>query len=120
MHILAQIGLVLGICWISQCIEQVLPFTLPASVIGMLVLLALLGLRVVRMEHLREKADFLLGNLPFFFVPATVGIMNHGALLRTTLLPLLAVCAVSTVLTFGVTVWTVRWTRRLLERRGRK
>ena len=42
LKLLTQIGIIFGICWISTCIEQVLPFTLPASIIGMLLLLALL------------------------------------------------------------------------------
>ena len=42
MKLLTQIGIIFGICWISTCIERVLPFTLPASIIGMLLLLALL------------------------------------------------------------------------------
>ena len=42
LKLLTQIGIIFGICWISTCIEQVLPFTLPASIIGMLLLLVLL------------------------------------------------------------------------------
>ena len=116
MKLLTQIGIIFGICWISACIEQVLPFTLPASIIGMLLLLALLLAGVVRTEHIREKSDYLLGNLPFFFIPASVSILNYVDVLRDNLLPLLVVCTVSLVATFAVTVWAVRLTSRLLER----
>ena len=68
LKLLTQIGIIFGICWISTCIERVLPFTLPASIIGMLLLLALLLARVIKTEHIREKSDYLLGNLPFFFI----------------------------------------------------
>jgi len=64
LKLLTQIGIIFGICWISTCIERVLPFTLPASIIGMLLLLALLLARVIKTEHIREKSDYLLGNLP--------------------------------------------------------
>lgn len=46
--------------WISQCIESILPVPFPASVISLLLLLIL---RVVKVEHIREKADFLLSSL---------------------------------------------------------
>ena len=36
MKILTQIGIVFGVYWISQCIEAVLPFSFPASVISLL------------------------------------------------------------------------------------
>ena len=120
MKLLTQIGIIFGICWISTCIERVLPFTLPASIIGMLLLLALLLARVVRTEHIREKSDYLLGNLPFFFIPASVSILNYVDVLRDNLLPLLVICTVSLAATFAVTAWTVRLTSRLLERGKRR
>ena len=116
MKLLTQIGIIFGICWISACIEQVLPFTLPASIIGMLLLLALLLARVVRTEHIREKSDYLLGNLTFFFLPASVSIINYVGVLRENLIPLLVICTVSLAATFAATAGAVRLTSRLLER----
>ena len=116
MKLLTQIGIIFGICWISTCIERVLPFTLPASIIGMLLLLALLLARVIKTEHIREKSDYLLGNLPFFFIPASVSIINYADVLRENLLALVVVCAVSLIATFAATVGAVRLTCRLLER----
>lgn len=121
MKILLQIGIVFGIYWISQCIELILPFPFPASVISLILLLILLMLRVVKVDHIREKADFLLGNLGFFFVPAAVGIMNYADLVWKNAAAFFTICVVSMILTFGATAGTVVLTRRLLEkRRGEK
>ena len=120
LKLLTQIGIIFGICWISTCIERVLPFTLPASIIGMLLLLALLLARVIKTEHIREKSDYLLGNLPFFFIPAGVSILNYVDVLRENLAALIVICTVSLAATFAVTVWTVRLTSRLLERGRRR
>ena len=113
LKLLTQIGIIFGICWISTCIERVLPFTLPASIIGMLLLTACL-------QHIREKSDYLLGNLPFFFIPASVSIINYADVLRENLLALVVVCAVSLIATFAATVGAVRLTCRLLERGKRR
>ena len=43
MKLLIQIGIVLGIYWISEGIEAILPFPFPASVISLLLVLVLLG-----------------------------------------------------------------------------
>lgn len=67
---------------------------------------------------MREKADFLLENLGFFFVPVSASFMNYIDVLRGNVLPFLVICLVSTVLTFGATAWTVILVRRLMERRG--
>ena len=117
MKIIIQIAIIFSICWISQTIEALLPIAFPASVIGMLLLLLLLMTRVLKVDHIREKSDFLLSNMAFFFIPAGVSIINYFDVLASSILPLLAVCVISTVLTFVVTAWTVRLTRRLMDRR---
>lgn len=117
MKILLQIALVFGLYWVSQGIEAILPFTFPASVISMLLLLLLLLLRVVKPEHIQEKADFLLGNLSLFFLPAAVSIMNYVDVVWENLIPFLTICTVSTVLTYGATAWAVHITGRLLAKK---
>ena len=62
MKIIYQIGIIFSLCWVSQIVEALLPIDFPASVIGMILLFALLVFRVLKVEHIREKSDFLLAN----------------------------------------------------------
>ena len=117
MKIICQIAIIFTICWISQIVEAILPFPFPASVIGMVLLLILLLVRVLKVDHIREKSDFLLSNMAFFFIPAGVSIINYFDILASNLVPLLIICVVSTLLTFAVTAYTVRLTRHLMNRR---
>ncbi len=117
MKIISQIGIVFAVCWISQVVEQVLPFSFPASVIGMVLLLICLLTGFLKIGHIQEKADFLMENMAFFFVPAGVSIINYFDVLKSAAVQLVVICAVSTVITFAVTAWTVKLTIRLLERR---
>ena len=95
-------------------------YILPFEVISLLLLLILLLLRVIRVDHIREKSDFLLGNLGFFFIPVSVSIMNYVDLLWQHAAAFLTVCVVSMVLTYGATVWAVRLTQRLMDRGGKR
>jgi holin-like protein len=108
MKILKQFGVIFGVCWVSLVIEHYLPFSFPASVIGMILLLLCL---------LQEKADFLLGNMAFFFVPAGVSIINYFDILKSTVLQLLVICVVSTIVTFAVTAYVVTLTVKLMEKK---
>lgn len=117
MKILIQIGIIFGLYWISQGIEAILPFPFPASVISMLVLLILLLLKVIKVEQIREKVDFVLGNLSFFFVPVVVSVMNYADIIAENAVALIVISMVSTVLTFGVTAWVVQLTCRAMNRR---
>ena len=55
MKIIYQIGIIFTLCWVSEIVEALLPFSFPASVIGMILLFVLLALRVLKVEHIREK-----------------------------------------------------------------
>lgn len=116
MKILCQIGVIFGVCWVSQILESLLPFAFPASVIGMLVLLLLLSTRVLRVEHIQEKSDFLLANMAFFFLPAGVSILNYLEELRSAAVALVVICLTTTVLVFGATALSIRLTLRLMGR----
>lgn len=117
MKIVTQIGIIFSVCWISQVIESVLPFSFPASVIGMLLLFALLFFRVLKVEHIREKSDFLLSNMAFFFIPAGVSIINYVDVLKNCVFQLIFICAVSTVVTFAATAYSMKLVIRLMRRR---
>lgn len=117
MKFLKQFGILFGLCWLGQMVERVVP--VPASVLALLFLLLLLLLRAVRVEQLEETSDFLLNNLPFFFVPISVGILQYVDVIFSHGVAFLTVCVVSLVTTFAATVWTVRWTKHWMER-GKK
>ena len=117
MKIIKQTGIIFFICWISVILEALLPFAFPASVIGMVLLLLFLLPGLLKVEHIREKSDFLLANMAFFFIPAGVNVMNYLDILRQNWLPLLAVCLLTTVITFAATACSVRFTMSLLSKR---
>ncbi len=116
MKIIRQIGIIFTVCWLSILVEKVLPFAFPASVIGMILLFICLLTGVLKIEHIQEKADFLLENMAFFFVPAGVSIINYFDVLESTWIQLVVICVISTVVTFAVTAWSVKLTVRLLGR----
>lgn len=120
MKIIKQIGIIFSICWVSQVVEKLLPFTFPASVIGMVLLLLCLLTGILKIGHIQEKADFLLSNMAFFFVPAGVSIINYFDILKSTAVQLVIICIVSTVITFAVTVWSVKYTMKLVNKMTQK
>ena len=117
MKVLLQIGIIFGLFWLSQGIEMILPFPLPASVISLLLLLTLLCTGAIKLEQIREKTDFILGNLAFFFVPISVSIVNYVDLILEDGVAFLVICLVSTVLTFAATAWAVQLTNRWINQK---
>ncbi len=118
MKIIRQIGIIFLVCWLSEVIERFLPFTFPASVIGMALLLICLLTGVLKIRHIQEKADFLLENMAFFFIPAGVSIINYFDILKSSAVQLLIICVISTVVTFAATAWSVKLTMRCMSLAG--
>ena len=116
MKISKQFGVIFGVCWISLVIEHYLPFSFPASVIGMVLLLICLLTGFLKIEHVQDKADFLLSNMAFFFVPAGVSIINYFDELKSTAAQLILICIISTVVTFAVTAYSVVFTVHLMKK----
>lgn len=119
MKIIKQVGIFFTVCWLSQVISEVLPFDFPASVIGMIVLFICLITGGLKLEHIQEKSDFLLQNMAFFFIPAGVSVMNYFDILKSSIVPFIVICTLSTVITFAVTAYSVIFVMKLLKRRER-
>lgn len=120
LKIITQVGIIFGVCWAAQIVEQALPLAFPASVIGMILMLLLLAFRVLKVDHIREKSDFLLGNMAFFFIPAGVSIINYFDVLKDWVFQLIFICIVTTVITFAVTAYSMRFVMYLMARFSEK
>ena len=77
--------------------------TLPASIIGMLILTLLLKLKVVKLEWVRGLTDFLIANLGFFFVPPGVALMLYFDLIKAEILPIALATLLSTIIVLIIT-----------------
>lgn len=120
MKIIIQTGIIFAVCWLSQIIEAILPFDFPASVIGMILVFLLLLLKILKVDHIKEKTDFILGNMSFFFLPAGVSIIQYLDVLKHTIVQLFIICLVSTVLTFAACAYSMKAVMRLMKHREEK
>ena len=107
-----------GSCLAPMVTELVylLPFSFPASVLGMLVLLALLLTGLVKPRQIQQGADLLLANMMFLFLPAGVSIMEYFPLIRDRIPVLILIALATLFLTLAVTAFTVRGVAALLAR----
>lgn len=120
MKVILQLGLVFAVYWASQFIEFMLPFSFPASVISLIVLLILLLTGLVKHEQVKDFSEFMLGNLVFLFIPVATSIMNYVDVIFENLIAFATICVVSLILTYAATSFAVQLTRQMLEKRGAK
>lgn len=75
-----------------------LPLPVPASVYGLVLLLAALNFKLVRLEDVKEVGTYLTGIFPLLFVPAAAGVMELWAEMGAMLVPILISIVPVTVL----------------------
>lgn len=97
-------------CWLAgEALVSVLSLPLPGNVAGMLLLL--IGVLVRRGVEKRtaETGGTLLSHMALLFVPAGVGLMEHGRLFAEEGMAMLLVLLLSTAITIVVTALTLKW-----------
>ncbi len=76
MRYLYQFARIMGFCFLGEILHEVLPLPVPASIYGLILLLAALKTGLVKLEQVKEVGNFLTGIFPLLFVPAAVGVME--------------------------------------------
>ena len=92
-----------------------LPFTLPASVISLILLLILLLSGGVKERTIQGTSHFLIDNMGLFFIPSVVGTLEYLDVLKLQFVPFLVVSLVSTPLVYAATAWSVRLLMKLFH-----
>lgn len=114
MKIFREVIIIFGLYYIGEILSKSLSLPLPGSLVGMILLFILLNLHIIRLDHICAVSDFLLGHLPFFFIPAGVGLMTSFMKIKDIWIPILIICAITTVLTMGISGWSIQ---KLMERK---
>lgn len=103
MRFLRQTGIILLISFCGEALNALLPFPIPASVYGLVLMLGALCSGILKERQVREAADFFIEIMPVMFVPAGVGLLNSWGVLKPVLVPVTAITVITTVLVMVVT-----------------
>lgn len=89
--------IILYLClFAGNIIVVLLPFSVPGSIAGMLLLFVLLALQILPAHWVQPGCTLLMKNMTMLFLPIGIGVMNYYDILSAQLLPILIACVVST------------------------
>ncbi|MDR1931135.1 MAG: CidA/LrgA family protein [Treponema sp.] len=117
MDVLRPLGIILAFGFAGEFLSRLLPLGMPASVWGLMLMLAALGFKALKPEDLGKTGEYLSANMAFFFLPAAATVLENAALIRGAVVKLLAIIVISSAVTFFVSYGTVRLLRRILGKR---
>ena len=88
MAFLSQFLIILSFTLAGEALQRLLPFPIPASVYGLLLLFAALCMGLVKVEQVKKTGNFLSSLLPVLFVGPTVAIAEQWDLIAAQLFPI--------------------------------
>ncbi|MGN0402399.1 MAG: CidA/LrgA family protein [Acetatifactor sp.] len=115
MKFLRQMAIIMGISFLAELLELLIPLPIAASMYGLVLMLFGLVTKLIPLEKVEGAADFLIEIMPLLFVPPTVSVIANIEALKSILVPLLVICISTTILIMAVTGRTAQ----LLIRHGK-
>ena len=117
MKYIHQFLIIMLISFIGELLSLLLPFPIPASVYGLIILLVCLFTGLIRLKDIEDVADWLILIMPVLFVPSAVSLMNVGEQLFADLL---VICVVLVISTIVVMVTTGEVAQYMIERKEKR
>lgn len=113
MKYLKQFTLILAYTFIGEILHTVLPFPIPASIYGIVLLFLTLEFKIIKLEKVKETGKFFIEIMPIMFIPSSVGLMDSWSLIKQSFLPYITIPIISTILVMGVSAWITQRVIRL-------
>ena len=113
MKIIKQTTLIMGISFAGEILHHLIPFPVPASIYGILILFTGLMSGLIKLEQVKDTGEFLILIMPMLFIPSITGLINVWDRIRVKWLQYLLMIVVSTVI---VMVVSGRVTQALLKK----
>ncbi|MCI8400678.1 MAG: CidA/LrgA family protein [Lachnospiraceae bacterium] len=103
MQYINQLLIILGASFLGELLNLLLPFPVPASVYGLLLLFAALLTGVVKLEKVEKTGTFLIATMSLYFIGPSVSLMTVIAGYVDSLPAVLCICFASTLAVMAVT-----------------
>jgi holin-like protein len=96
VRVALQISLLTALSMFGNWVSRLTHLPIPGSIVGLILLFALLQLRMVKLQWVEVGGNWLISNMLLFFVPSALGIIQYGSLVKTEGLQLVLVIGMST------------------------
>ena len=117
MKFLRQFRIILLLSFLGEVLKMFIPLPIPASVYGLVLMLACLMTGVLKTSQVKDAAFFLIEIMPVMFIPAAAGLIDSWGVLRPLIVPIMIITVVITVF---VMVVTGRVAQMIAQKRGIK
>lgn len=108
MRYVIQLFIIICFSFAGELMRRLLPFPIPASIYGIVLLFIALELKWVKVKHIREVSTTLIISMPVMFVPPAVGLISSWENIKDNWPEYLAITFASTFAVMAIAGWTTQ------------
>ena len=116
MRYVIQLFIIICFSFAGELLHSVLPFPIPASIYGIILLFLALELKLLKVKHIREVSTTLIISMPVMFVPPAVGLVSSWENIRENWAEYIFITFASTFVVMAAAGWTtqmvIRWRKK--------
>lgn len=102
MKYVKQFLIILIIAFIGEVLYHILPFPIPASIYGIVLLFLCLEFHIIPPSAIKETSVFLVEIMPILFIPAAVGVIDSWDMIKNQWFAYLILTFVTTLIVMVV------------------
>lgn len=118
MRYVIQLFIIICFSFAGELMRRLLPFPIPASIYGIVLLFIALELKWVKVKQIREVSTTLIISMPVMFVPPAVGLISSWENIKDNWPEYLAITFASTFAVMAISGWTTQ--RIILWQKNRR
>lgn len=116
MRYVIQLFIIICFSFAGELLHSVLPFPIPASIYGIILLFLALELKLLKVKQIREVSTTLIISMPVMFVPPAVGLVSSWENIKDNWAEYLLITFASTFVVMAIAGWTtqmvIRWRKK--------
>ena len=108
MRYVIQLFIIICFSFAGELLHSVLPFPIPASIYGIILLFLALELKLLKVKQIREVSTTLIISMPVMFVPPAVGLVSSWENIRENWAEYIFITFASTFVVMAAAGWTTQ------------
>lgn len=112
MQYIKQFMIIMAFTLVGQALEALLPLPVPASIYGLVLLFLALLTGAVKLEKVKDTANFLISVMPVLLIAPAVKVLEYWEIIAPNAGAILVITVFTTGAIFGISGLVTKWIMR--------
>ena len=104
--------IIMAFTLVGQALEALLPLPVPASIYGLVLLFLALLTGAVKLEKVKDTANFLISVMPVLLIAPAVKVLEYWGIIAPNAGAILVITVFTTGAIFGISGLVTKWIMR--------